>query len=58
MTAISLYRPFGILHPSIFAKSSALKWVYRARSKLKCNTFGPRRLEVEYGQQVSAVEHG
>ncbi|MBN6739870.1 hypothetical protein JKG47_04850, partial [Acidithiobacillus sp. MC6.1] len=25
-----------------------------ARSKLKCNTFGPRRLEVEYGQQVSA----
>ncbi|MCE5361119.1 MAG: hypothetical protein JJ714_09115 [Acidithiobacillus sp.] len=29
-----------------------------AGSKMKCNTFGPRRLEVNNGQPVSALEHG
>lgn len=29
-----------------------------AGSRMKRNTFGPRRMEVEDGQQVSAVEHG
>ncbi|WP_312274821.1 hypothetical protein [Candidatus Igneacidithiobacillus taiwanensis] len=30
----------------------------RAGSKMKCNTFGPRRLEVNNGQPLSALEYG